>query len=124
MRRRNSALAAGLALALLPAAAALGQDLVKGKAAVLRALDKLDGSVVELSVPVGTTVKFRRLSIRVEECVYPRGDIVTGSEVLLEIRDQRDPEPKFRGWMLAESPALSALDHQRYDVWLTSCTSS
>ncbi|MFQ5622096.1 MAG: DUF2155 domain-containing protein [Paracoccaceae bacterium] len=120
----NSALAAGLALGLMPAAAALGQDLVKEKAAVLRALDKLDGSVVELSVPVGTTVKFRRLSIRVEECVYPRGDIVTGSEVLLEIRDQRDPEPKFRGWMLAESPALSALDHQRYDVWLTSCTSS
>ena len=31
---------------------------------------------------------------------------------------------RWRGWMLADSPALSALDHPRYDLWLISCTTS
>ena len=30
----------------------------------------------------------------------------------------------FKGWMFASSPALSALDHPRYDVWVLSCSSS
>jgi hypothetical protein len=27
----------------------------------------------------------------------------------------------FSGWMIADSPALSALDHARYDVWILRC---
>ena len=33
-------------------------------------------------------------------------------------------EPVFTGWMVAASPALSALDDPRYDVWLLRCKSS
>ncbi|MCW8843320.1 MAG: DUF2155 domain-containing protein, partial [Rhodobacteraceae bacterium] len=29
--------------------------------------------------------------------------------------------PLFQGWMIASSPALSALDHPRYDVWVLRC---
>ncbi|MEM7686480.1 MAG: DUF2155 domain-containing protein, partial [Pseudomonadota bacterium] len=44
----------------------------------------------------------------------------------LNVRDTRniDGEPDFTGWMFAESPALSALDHPRYDLWVISCTMS
>ena len=27
----------------------------------------------------------------------------------------------FSGWMLASSPALNALEHPRYDVWVLRC---
>jgi hypothetical protein len=30
-------------------------------------------------------------------------------------------DPVFSGWMVASSPALSALDHPRYDVWVLNC---
>ena len=38
------------------------------------------------------------------------------------IRDVRETAPRFSGWMFASSPALSALDHPRYDVWVVSCS--
>jgi len=100
------------------------QTVLQGNGAVLRGLDKLEGRTSDLEVPVGGSAKFGRLLIEVEKCTYPEGDSITGSRVLLRITDSRDEAPRFTGWMLAESPALSAMDHPRYDVWLLSCTSS
>ena len=34
---------------------------------------------------------------------------------------QQDGERLFDGWMIASSPALNALDHPRYDVWVIGC---
>ncbi|MCK5042061.1 MAG: DUF2155 domain-containing protein, partial [Sphingomonadales bacterium] len=42
----------------------------------------------------------------------------------LEIDDlQRDDElvRVFTGWMMASSPALNALEHSVYDIWVISC---
>lgn len=105
----------------LPVAA---QSTVQGDMALLRGLDKLEGSVVDLEVPVGSVAQYGRLLIQVEQCTFPEGDSAIGSRVLLQITDNRDAAPRFTGWMLAESPALSAMDHPRYDVWLLSCTRS
>ena len=45
--------------------------------------------------------------------------------VYLRIADSKvDGREVFAGWMFASSPALSAMDHQRYDVWVLSCTMS
>lgn len=30
----------------------------------------------------------------------------------------------FTGWMFADSPALNAVDHAVYDVWLIECKTS
>ena len=30
----------------------------------------------------------------------------------------------FSGWMFASSPALSALDHPVYDIWVLECKSN
>ncbi|OZA01113.1 MAG: hypothetical protein B7Y02_17840 [Rhodobacterales bacterium 17-64-5] len=37
------------------------------------------------------------------------------------ILDAGQTDPVFKGWMVASSPALSALDHPRYDVWVLHC---
>lgn len=35
---------------------------------------------------------------------------------------QAEGENVFRGWMFASSPALNALEHPVYDVWVINCT--
>ena len=37
-----------------------------------------------------------------------------------EVAGQRE----FSGWMIASTPALSAMDHSRYDIWVMRCATS
>ena len=44
--------------------------------------------------------------------------------IVLEIRDTEKESSSnqiFNGWMFASSPALSALEHPVYDVWVLDC---
>jgi hypothetical protein len=50
-------------------------------------------------------------------------DDAADAYAFLRIRDVREDTARFSGWMFASSPALSALDHPRYDVWVLSCSS-
>lgn len=90
----------------------------------LRGLDNLDGIARDLDLRIGETITFGQLEIRAEACRVPRDNPRGDAEAFLEIRDVREPAPRFSGWMFASSPALSALDHPRYDVWVTSCSIS
>lgn len=87
----------------------------------LKALDSLNGMTTDLVARVGETVEFGRLEILVETCRVPAEDPKSDAYAFLRIRDTREAEPRFSGWMFASSPALSALDHPRYDVWVESC---
>ena len=42
----------------------------------------------------------------------------------LEIVETGDENRLFAGWMIASAPALSALEHPRYDIWVIRCTTS
>ncbi len=88
---------------------------------VLRALDMMTGKLEDLKMKNGETRKFERLTITMRECRYPVDNPSGDAFAYLIIRDQRDPEPRFQGWMIASSPALSAMDHPRYDVWVLRC---
>jgi len=91
-----------------------------GDLATLRALDTITGIVKEIEMRPGDRIKYERLVIRLRECRYTPTD----SYASLVIRDVREDTPRFNGWMVASSPALSAMDHPRYDVWLLSCKTS
>jgi hypothetical protein len=43
-------------------------------------------------------------------------DLKLGSQ-----REDSKQERVFSGWMLSSSPAISALDHSVYDVWVLAC---
>jgi len=92
-----------------------------GTGAILRGLDRITGAVNNFSMAIGETLEFERLEVTLEACRYPVGDINADAYALLKIRDIRNEEPSFYGWMFASSPALSALDHPRYDVWVLTC---
>jgi len=86
----------------------------------LRALDKMLGQPTDVDMAVGETVMFGRIAIHAVECRYPSEDPNSDAFAHLEIFDQAGTH-LFDGWMVASSPALNALEHPRYDVWVLGC---
>lgn len=91
----------------------------------LRELDKMTGQTKTFEIGVGETREIDRLRIELAACRSPEDNDMHGTMAFLKVWDTRSPEAAaFSGWMFAESPALSALDHPRYDLWVISCTTS
>ena len=92
-----------------------------GQGALLRGLDKLSGAVVDIDLAPGDTGAFGRLQVTLGECRYPEDNPSGDAFAYLVIRTSGDEVPVFQGWMIASSPALNAMDHPRYDVWVLRC---
>ena len=91
----------------------------------LRGLDKISGRVTDIRVEVGGVVIYERLRIAVDECRAPPVEEGEDAYAFLRVTDEKKGEAAvFSGWMFASSPALSAMDHPRYDLWVLSCTMS
>lgn len=110
-----------MAVALALAAPAAAQDLASGQAAQLRGLDRVSGAIRDLDLAVGASTTYGRLSIELVACRYPAADPNAEAYAFLDIRDTQRGDRLFYGWMVATAPALNALDHPRYDVWVLSC---
>ena len=91
--------------------------------AILRGLDKVNGQVVDLDLSVGEEARLGRITVRLEECRYPVDNPSGDAFALVRIEADGVETPSFEGWMIASSPALSALEHPRYDVWVIRCKS-
>lgn len=104
---------------------ALAQEAVNpGNGAVLRALDKLNAKVSDITLSNGARETMGLIEVSLRECRYPKGNPSGDAYAFLTIREAGVAEPVFRGWMVASSPALNPLDHPRYDVWVLRCTTS
>jgi len=108
-------------LLLLLAGPALAVDTGTAGRGVLRVLDKITGDVADLDLQSGETRSIGALSVTLGECRYPLANPSGDAFALVEISDTRQAAPVFQGWMIASAPALNALDHPRYDVWLLRC---
>lgn len=113
-------LACLLALMAVPAFA---QDVPVSEApgGLLRWLDKVSGETADVELSRGQSAVSGYITIQMDECRYPTEDPASNAFAHLTIRDTRADAPVFSGWMIASSPALSALDHPRYDVWVLRC---
>ena len=92
--------------------------------AVLQTLDKVTARVSTVEVEVGRTVRFGSLLIKVQSCDKRPPEETPESAAFLEVSEQREGEAPLRiftGWMFASSPALNALEHPVYDVWVLDC---
>ena len=90
--------------------------------AILKGLDKVSGDVSDIELRVGESVAFGRIEVTLSACRYPEDNPSGEAFAWLEIRDSLRESQVFGGWMVASSPALNALDHARYDVWVIRCT--
>lgn len=97
------------------------QQATSANGGMLRLLDKISGDTTDMRIGRGQTKLVGRLAITLGDCRYPSKDPNSDAFGWLEIRDDTMDEPAFSGWMFASSPALNAMDHPRYDVWLLRC---
>ncbi|MCV2864913.1 DUF2155 domain-containing protein [Albidovulum sediminicola] len=110
-----------LALLCLLAQPALAQEATDSPGAIIRALDKVSGLTQDIEVHNGESAFFGRIEITLGDCRYPTDDPTSDAFAHLKVFDTTAQLTAFDGWMVASSPALSALDHPRYDVWLLRC---
>lgn len=92
---------------------------------ILRAMDKITARVSTVTVPVGDTVAFGSLRITARACDKHPPEETPEASAYLDIIEERPgeaPQPRFNGWMFASSPALSALEHPVYDIWVLDCS--
>jgi len=114
----------------LPPGSVVGEDVTTveedqvatGTGARLKGLDKLAGTVEDLTLTTGDTAGLGWLQITLGECRYPVDNPTGDAYAWVVIREEAGEAPVFEGWMVASSPALNALDHARFDVWVINCT--
>jgi len=94
--------------------------------AVLQGLDKVTARISTFDAPAGEPVQFGSLEITARSCQKTPPEEPPESAAFLEIVDVRPDSESvalFSGWMYASSPAVSAMEHPVYDVWVVDCKS-
>jgi hypothetical protein len=97
---------------------------IAGDTAVLQGLDKITARISTFEAPLDQPVRFGSLEIIARACDKKPPEETPESTAFLEIVDVRPDSPTvelFKGWMFASSPAVSALEHPVYDVWVVDC---
>ena len=96
---------------------------VEGNRLVIQGLDKITARIKTFEVDVSQTYKFGVLDIFVERCIFSKPIFKPESLAYIRIKDNSDrlSEVKFKGWMFASSPALSALENSVYDISILAC---
>ncbi|MGB0959091.1 MAG: DUF2155 domain-containing protein [Halocynthiibacter sp.] len=112
-----------LLLCLLPfAGQAVTKETTTATGAVLRGLDRQSEALVDITLNASDVAQFGALQITLKECRFPTNNPSGDAFVHLVISEGE--AEKFRGWMVASSPALNPLEHARYDVWVLRCNNS
>lgn len=96
--------------------------------ATFAGLDKITGRITRFDVYINETVLFGALEVTPRACYdRPANDTLQRTSAFLEVDQLKldgSRERIFTGWMFADSPALNAVDHAVYDVWLIECKTS
>ena len=87
-------------------------------------MDKVNGRTIDVEASSGETIAVFGLDVLLVECRYPIQNPTGDAYAFLVVREEGQLDITFQGWMIASSPALSALDHARYDIWVLRCNTA
>lgn len=90
----------------------------------LQALNKITARVEDLGIPVGESGAFGSLVVTVRACRTTPPEETPENAAFLQIDDTPPGEQTRRvysGWMFSSSPAVAAMEHPVYDVWVVAC---
>jgi hypothetical protein len=104
-----------------PPAAAPPSTWLPQATAMLQVLDKVNAENAVLTVKVGQSAQFGSLTIQVQACQIRPPDQPQDATAYLTITDSHKDAPGFRGWILANHPSASMLQHPIYDVRIVGC---
>lgn len=110
-------------LALMVTMPAYAADIAT-KRVQLRGMDKITGRISTMDAQVGEPITFGDLKITVQRCLTkPPEETPENSAYLNVVETNAKGELKevFQGWMFSSNPALSAMEHPVYDVWVLQC---
>lgn len=119
----NLCLCAAFCSALVPANNLHAKE-IEMNTAKLQAMDKITGRVSVLEAPVNSIVNFGSFSILVRACKTRPPEEAPDNFAFVDVVDVNQNNQQtniFKGWMISSSPALHAVEHPIYDVWLLSC---
>ena len=97
---------------------------VRTNGVTLQGLDKQTARVFIIDALLGQPIEFGTLKIVVQHCEKAPQENRQESMAFMKITEQKPNSSVnnlFSGWMFSSSPALSALDHPTYDVWVKEC---
>ena len=101
-----------------------GEFALDGDSAIIRSLDTISGNVVDYEIPTGKSIETNRFVINVHECRYLPENPLMDSYAFVEINQKSDGAEIFNAWLISKLPAISSVEHPRYDFWLIRCTTS
>ena len=97
---------------------------ISTKKMMIRGVDKITGHVSTVEAAVGQSLEFGSLTIFPEKCLTKPQEEMPENAAFFRVFE-KDIENKqslvFNGWMFSSNPALSAMEHPRYDIWLLHC---
>lgn len=101
------------------------------KFAILQTLDKVTARTATVTLPIGTPSAVGPIFIEIKACQKTPPTEQPEAAAFLQIWEAKPKNTAsesasksqwvFSGWMFAASPALSAMEHPVYDVWLKDC---
>ncbi len=94
------------AILMVLAAPVQAEPTITTSRGMVRVLDKVNGTVRDLTLSSGTSEAVGHLTITMGECRYPRDNPTGDAFIQLVIQDMREAEPVFSGWMVASEHAL------------------
>ena len=91
----------------------------------IQALNKSTARTETIIAKVGSTIEYGSLFIKTQACRKSEPMDKPEDAAFLQIWEvpvgKNKSEWAFSGWMFSSSPAVSAMDHSIYDVWVLSC---
>ncbi|MAC61119.1 MAG: cellulase-like protein [SAR116 cluster bacterium] len=99
---------------------------IKFDGAQFSALDKITARIEKLELNLNDEEVLGSLTIILKSCQNRPPDYLPESAAYVEIYDKLNKNYEegtliFSGWMFSSSPAISALEHPIYDIFLISC---
>jgi hypothetical protein len=92
--------------------------------AVFSGLDKITGATTTFEIKIGEEQRFGGLIVKPSVCYTREITEEPNTASFVEVTEVAQTSVRrkvFSGWMFAESPALNAVEHAVYDVWLVGC---
>lgn len=99
---------------------------IKFEGAQFSVLDKITARIQKLELNLNDEEVLGSLTIILKSCQNRPPDYLPESAAYVEIYDKLNKNYEegtliFSGWMFSSSPAISALEHPIYDIFLISC---
>ena len=91
---------------------------------MLRSVDKITGRTNTIEAPIGEAIKLGNLKITPQRCLKkpPEETPENAAFLLIEENTQDDDfDTVFNGWMFSSNPAISAMEHPVWDIWVLEC---